>query len=351
MHAVEAAHHVAVHHVDHGLGHRVVHALVGEHAFLDDDVAHRLPVFDDAHLVAGFAVQRIQVFHVAHRHDAHAVGAVVGLDHHKGLLVDAVLFVFALDLGQQCVHIAGQAVHARALVKVHVAAAVKHRVNQPRVDAQQLAKALGDFFIALKMLALAPHMPARVQGRQQVLLVQVFQNAGDARRQVVVEQNRAGVKVLEAQARFAADHRLQRYAFAIGQLNDGGFFDFGVDRANPHVQPRHVEDAAQLHHIAQVKRVARVVLGDHQQVARLGADFFNRGHRGLHGQGQHFVGEVVPAAGVQIGVHRRELEARIAHIDRAIKRRRVLHPLQAKPALNRGHGVQNALLKFVDGAV
>ena len=56
------------------------------------------------------------------------------------------------------------------------------------------------------MGAFAPHRPARVQRRQQVLLVQVFQNAGDTRRQVVVQQDGAGVKVLDADAPFVTQH-------------------------------------------------------------------------------------------------------------------------------------------------
>ena len=245
---------------------------------------------------------------------------------------------------------AAQRLHARAFAEIHLAALAEHGVDQPRVDAQQLAKALGHLFITGKVLAFAPHAPTRVQRGQQKLLVQVFQDAGDARAQVVVEQDGAGVKVFQPQAGFVADHRLQGHHIAVGQLDGGVLFDLRVDRANAHIQARHVEDARQLRHIAQIKGVAGVVLGDQQQVARFGADFLNRGHRRLHRQGQHFGREVVPAAGVEVGVHGRQLETRIAHIHRGVERRRVLHPLHAKPALDGGHGVEDALLELVDGA-
>src|SRR6218665_244475 len=42
--AVKAPHHIAVHHVDHGLGYRVIHPLAGQNAFLDDERAGRLTV-------------------------------------------------------------------------------------------------------------------------------------------------------------------------------------------------------------------------------------------------------------------------------------------------------------------
>ena len=180
MHAVKTAHHIAVHHVDHRFCHRIVHALVGEHALLNDDVANHLTVFDDAHLVARFAVEHIQVRHIAHGHDAHAVGAVVGLHHDKGLFIDAVLFVLAFDLGQQGVHIAAQGLNANALSKIDIATLAEHGIDEPRVDAQQLAKAFGHFFVALKVQSFAAHAPTCMQWRQQMLFVQLFQNSGCA---------------------------------------------------------------------------------------------------------------------------------------------------------------------------
>lgn len=96
--------------------------------------------------------------------------------------------------------------------------------------------------------------------------------------------------------------------------------------------------------------VARVVLGDDEQIARLGTYLFDSSHRSLHGQRQHFIGQIVPATWKQVGIHRRQLETRITNVHRAVERRRVLHPFQAEPTLNGRHGVENALLKFVNGA-
>ena len=180
MDTVKAAHHIAVHHVDHGFGYRIVDALIGQNAFLDDDLVDLLAVFDHAHFVAGFTVQGLQIGHAAHCHDAHAIGAVVRFDDDKRFFVDAKFLVFATDFGQQHVDIGGQALHARALGKVDLAALAEHGVDQPGVNAQQLAKALGHFFVISEMLAFAPHTPTGVQWRQQVLLVQVLQYAGDA---------------------------------------------------------------------------------------------------------------------------------------------------------------------------
>jgi hypothetical protein len=94
--------------------------------------------------------------------------------------------------------------------------------------------------------------------------------------------------------------------------------------------------------------VLGVVLGNDEQVARLGADFLDGGHRGLHGQRQHRRGEVVPAARKQVGFHRGQLEPGIADVDRGVERRGVLHPLQAKPAFDGRHGVEHTLLKLID---
>jgi len=78
--------------------------------------------------------------------------------------------------------------------------------------------------------------------------------------------------------------------------------------------------------------------------------FFDRRHRRLHRQRQHLGREVVPAAREQVGVHRCQFEAGVADIDRTVKRRRVLHPLEPEPALDHGGGLEHALLELVDGA-
>ena len=162
MDAVETTHHITVHHVDHRFGHRLIDPLIGEHAFLDDDLGQGLTALGGAHLVAGLAVERIQVLDVAHRHDAHAIGAVVGLDHHKGLLVDAVFLVFAPDLSQQGIDLRLQPIYALVLGKIDLAALGVHRIDQPGVYAQQFGKALANLLISLKVPRFAAHRPARM---------------------------------------------------------------------------------------------------------------------------------------------------------------------------------------------
>ena len=132
---------------------------------MNDDVADHLAVFDHAHFVACFAVELIEVGHIAHCHDAHAVGAVVGFDHHKRLFVDAVLFVLALDFGQERVDIAAQCFNAHAFCKIDITALAEHGIDEPGVNAQQFAKAFGHFFIALEMHGFATHTPSSMQGR------------------------------------------------------------------------------------------------------------------------------------------------------------------------------------------
>ena len=287
LHAVEAADHVAVDHVDHRLGHRVVDALVGRHAFLQDHLADLLAVLDHAHLVARLAVQVGQLLRVAHGHDAHAVGAGVGLDDDERLLVDAVFLVLAPDLAEQRLGVAHQAVGAGAVAEVDLAAAREHRVDQPRVHAQQLGELLRHFFVGLEVVGLAPHRPAGVQRRQQVLLVQVLQHLGHAGRQVVVEQDGAGVEVLQPEPPARAHQRLEVSSLPSGSAIVGGRLDGLVQRAQAHVQAGLVKDLHQPLHVRQVEGVAGVLLGNQQQVLRLGADLLDRRHRRLHRQRQH----------------------------------------------------------------
>ena len=350
MHAVEATHHVAVHHVDHRLGHRGVDALVGRDAFLDDDFADGLLRIAPGHVGLGRIRELIEFFDVPNHQGAAAVDGVVGLDHHKGFVGDAVFLVLAADLAEQSVDVGAQAVHARVLLEVDLATLVEHRVDEPRVHVEQLAKALGHFFVGLEMVALAPRRPSRVQWRQEVLLVQVFQNTGHPSAQIVVEQNRARVEVLEHQAVLGAHQRLQGDGLTAGQVDGGGLLDVVGQRAQAHVQTGLVEDALELRQVAEVEAILGV-FGHEQQVARFGADFFDRGHGRLHGQGHHLGREVVPCRGEQVGVHRGELEARVADVDGGIKRRRVLHPFQTEPTLDDRRGFEDALLKLVDGAV
>ena len=346
MDAIEAAHHITVHHVDHRLSHRLIDALTGQHAFLDQDILRPGGCLPRAQHGAEFG----HAARIAHRGNAHATAAIVRLDHHKRLLLDAVFLVLSAHLGQQGFHLGAQVVQAARGAQVDRAAALKHGVYQPGVSAEQFAQALGHLFIALEMRALAPGRPGRMQGRQQVLLVQVLKNARHAGVEIGVEQNRAGIKVFHANAPFATNHGLQCHAVAIGQGHGDGFFDGRVNGADAHIEPGHVKNALQLHDVGQVEGALLMVFRYHQQIARLGADFFDGRHGGLHRQWQHLRRQVVPAPGEQIGVYRRQLEAAIAQIYRTVKGWRVLHPLKPEPALYGGHRIKHPLLEFIDGA-
>ena len=218
------------------------------------------------------------------------------------------------------------------------------------VNADELAKALAQLVVALDVGAQAPQAAAGMQRRQQVLLVQVFQNTGHAAGKLVVEQDGAGVEVFHHQTGAHALRRLQRDAVAARQLQRGVLADVRADGAHAHVQTGHVEDAPQLRQAAQVGRRAHLVLRHDEQVAGLGADFLDGRHGGLYGQRQRRGCEVVPAVRRQAGGHGGELEAGIAHVHGTVEGRRVLHPLQAKPALDGGRGIQQTLLEFVDRA-
>ena len=100
MHPVKTAHHITVHHVDYGFCHCVIDALVGQHPFLNDDVADGLSVFDDIHLVARLAVEHIKIGNIMRRHDSHAIGAIVGLDNDIRFFLDTVFLVFAANAPQ-----------------------------------------------------------------------------------------------------------------------------------------------------------------------------------------------------------------------------------------------------------
>ena len=180
--------------------------------------------------------------------------------------------------------------------------------------------------------------------------MQVFQNTRNTASQIVVEQNGARVKMLDAQTPLGAHHGFKHNGFTVGQRQRHTLLEVRADRAKVHVEPGHLKNAPHLRQIAQIGRVAHIVLRDHQQVAGFWANFLDGRHGGLHGQRQHVGRQIVPAVGVQAGVHRRQFEAGVAHIDRAVKRWRVLHPLQPEPAFDGRHGIQQALLKLIDWA-
>ena len=348
--AVEAAHHVVVHHVDDRLGDAVLDRLEGVHALLDDDLVHLQAFLDHRHLVALAAVEADHLGGVLHRHHAHAVGAGVGLDHHEGLVGDAVLLVLGADAGEQRIHLAGQALLAGALLEVDLAAHAELGVDAPRVDADRRGELARDAVVALGVLRLAALVPAGVQRRDQPLLVEALEHLRDARRQVVVEQHRAGIEVVQAEAAAAAAQRLQRQRGAVGELEHGGLGDLGQQAADAHVQPGEAQDRHQLGDVLQVELVAGVVLGDQQELAGVRADALDRRLRRLHAQRHEGVVEVVEAAREQVQVDRRELEARVAQVGGAVEGWHVILPLVAEPPFDVAGVVEELALELEEGA-
>ena len=51
--------------------------------------------------------------------------------------------------------------------------------------------------ISGEMIGFSPHGPTGMEGWQDELLMQIFQDVRDACRQVVVEQNGAGIEAIE----------------------------------------------------------------------------------------------------------------------------------------------------------
>jgi hypothetical protein len=86
------------------------------------------------------------------------------------------------------------------------------------------------------MIGLAPHRPPCVDGRQHKLLVQVPQYVRDAGRQVVVEQNGAGIEIGQAQAPVASHQRFEHKGRAFRNGDLGRLGDRGDERADAHVQ-------------------------------------------------------------------------------------------------------------------
>ena len=108
MYTVKPTHHVAVHQVNNGFCHALINALIGQHAFLNDDLRQQL--FTRRVVDLEVATDRVKVFHVTNRHDSHAVGTVsavsaaVSFYQHKRLLINAVFLVFTLNFGQKHVN-------------------------------------------------------------------------------------------------------------------------------------------------------------------------------------------------------------------------------------------------------
>ncbi len=221
MHAVEAADDEVVHHVHHRLGHGVGIApgLEGVDAFLHQHVGDRVTFLGVRHLGSLLAVEFAHLVGVLHRHDRHAVGAGVGLDHHEWLAVDVVLAVFAPDFRQHLVHVAGQAVLAGAMHEVDLAALAEYRVDEPGVDAQLRGKFLCNCAVMGEMPGLKPLVPAERQRRHDRLVDEAFEDRRAASREIVIKEYHAGFEVAHAHLVAAAGQGLEQKSTPRGQVH------------------------------------------------------------------------------------------------------------------------------------
>ena len=239
----------------------------------------------------------------------------------------------------------GEALLALARLEVDHAADAEVRVDQPRVDVEQRAEFLREAMEHAEVMRLLPVEPAGGERRCH-RLVDVLQHGRRPRGQVVVEEHHAGIEIGEADAPARAHDRLQREAAPRGERNGRGLGESRDQRAKTHAHARLREDVAQRVDVLQIERVARVILGDEQHAARVGAHALDRGLDRLHAQRQEGGIQIVEAAREKVRVDRGELEAGVAEIDGRIERHRVLLPLRAQPPLDVRHPVEKALLEL-----
>ena len=228
-------------------------------------------------------------------------------------------------------------------MKIHLAAVGVVRVDQPGVNADQGTKFARNLVVSRKMQRFASNKPACMQRWEHGLRrVEVFQNIWCTGRQVVVEQNGAGVEVqfaIEAFEEYAvalATNGFKCQRAAIGQAQVKRCLQIGNEAADTDCQSGFADDVGQRSYVLQVKGVARVVFRNEQKPFRRHAHLFDRHLCRLHRQGQKIGAQVIKAAGKQIGIHRCQLEAGVAQINRTVERGLMRQPLFAKPVLNVG---------------
>ena len=191
---------------------------------------------------------------------AHPVGAGVGLDDHERLLVDAVLAV--LERGSAS------------------AATRRWSPGSPRPSARgnrscrSVAKygviSHGSRSNCLREASWPPRCTRRsgcdlrrtaqpaCSGGSSICSCRSFRISGHARGQVVVEQDRARIEVVEPDAQAAPHQRLDRHRLAVGKLDPGRPDRCpGSSAAVAHVQAGLAQDRRQPLHVLQIERVAR----------------------------------------------------------------------------------------------
>ena len=172
--------------------------------------------------------------------------------------------------------------------------------------------------------------------RRDDRLVDVLEDRRDAGREVVVQQHRAGVESVETHATTVAHDRFEHELGTAREFERRRFLHVREQGPDADLHAGLAKDRLQRRDVLEVEGVARVVLGDEQDAAGVGADLLDGDHHGLHAERHEFRCEIVEAAGEQVRVDGGELEPRVAQVDRCVERRAVLLPLAAQPVLDRG---------------
>ena len=176
--------------------------------------------------------------------------------------------------------------------------------------------------------------------------MQVFEDARNTRRQIVIEQDRARIEVLQTKPALRTLERFEHDLLPVGERDRDGPVDRFVERAESHVQTGLTHDHREPRDVLEIERVARMPLGNHEQVLRVRADFLDRSHRCLDGERQHLVRQDIERARKQVRIDRRELEARVAQIDRAVERGGMLLPFKAEPTFDRRRRIEDLPLEI-----
>ena len=235
--------------------------------------------------------------------------------------------------GQQHVQVAGQAVLAGAGHEVDLAALAKVRVDEPRIQIDAGPELARHVVVVTEMLGLAPLRPAQ-RHRRHHRLADAFQDGRPAAGKIVVQQHETGIEAGHADPVALAHDRLQAQAGARRQAHGLRFGEVRQQRADAHLVAGALQDAPQHGDVFQIKQVAGVAFRDQQHAAGARADALDGGLHGLHAQRQEALAKVVEAGREQVGVHRRQLEAGVSQVHRAVNGRRRGAKLLAKPGLD-----------------
>ena len=166
-------------------------ALEGVHAFLHDHVVHFRPSLVAAILLRVRGCERGDFRGVVHRHHAHAIGAGIRLDrrHTVSRRCRTRDTSSRFSSAHRRSHPASASSPVRSW-KSTPSTCAKYGLMHPRIDLDHLRELLRDVVIAGEMRRFTANGPARMQRRQQILLVQIFQHGRNAARQVIVQQDR-----------------------------------------------------------------------------------------------------------------------------------------------------------------